>query len=246
VRRNYATATAVPDGPGFAIALDGEPLKTPAGAVMRVPSAALAEAIAEEWNRQDKTVDAKSMPLSQFAATAIDRVSHERQRIVDDLAAYAETDLVCHRAARPLELADRQFRTWQPLLDWLERRHRVRLNATEGIVPAEQAVAAVADVRRILGALDDWGLVSLSIVSQATGSIVIGLAVLDGFLDVERAFAAAALDELYQNERWGTDSKASIRQAAIKRDIADGRRFLELSRRRESERKAVAGRLGEG
>ena len=95
-------------GQGYGVALDGKPVKTPAKRDLIVPNAALAAAIAAEWNAQGDEVRPAQMPLTQIANTAIDRVTPQRAPVVRQIAKYAGTDLVCYRAERPPELAERR------------------------------------------------------------------------------------------------------------------------------------------
>ena len=67
-----------------------------------------------------------------------------------------------------------------------------------------------------------------STISYIAGSLVIALAVAEGHLPADKAFAAAQLDELHQIERWGEDPIATHRHASIKHDIDAGARFLAL------------------
>jgi chaperone required for assembly of F1-ATPase len=56
----------------------------------------------------------------------------------------------------------------------------------------------------------------------------VALAIAEGRLSAEDAFAAAQLDELYQLERWGEDPIAIRRHEGIRQDIGAGARFLAL------------------
>ncbi len=115
-RRAYRTAGVAEADGAFAIVLDGRPVRTPAKAPLAVPSRALAEAIACEWQAQGERVDPDSMPLTRIASIAIDLVAPRRDSVIAEIAKYAGTDLVCYRAERPPELVARQHATWQPLV----------------------------------------------------------------------------------------------------------------------------------
>ena len=73
-RRFWTSARAEPVPGGFTVFLDARPLRTPAKAPLIVPTRALAEAIAAEWNAQGKTIDPHAMPLTRYANSAIDKV----------------------------------------------------------------------------------------------------------------------------------------------------------------------------
>jgi chaperone required for assembly of F1-ATPase len=231
-RRFYREATALADGPPDAlvwrIALDGKVVKTPARNPLGLPTRALAEAIAAEWNAQDAKVKPHSMPLMQIASTAIDRVTPDRDRIVAETAGYAATDLVCYRAEGPDELVARQAAAWDPLIDWLRERYDVSLQTAAGVMAVPQSERALSALARVVAAQDDLRLTALGVITGAAGSLAIGLALLEGRITPEEAAAAAQLDELYQAERWGNDPEAENRRAAQKSDLIAARRFLDL------------------
>ena len=115
-KRFYKTAEAVEAAGEHGIALDGKPVRTPAGHPLAVPRAALASAVAEEWAAQGETIDRETMPLTRLVCTALDLVPERRAEIVAEIAAYAETDLVCYRTDEPPALARRQTAAWEPLV----------------------------------------------------------------------------------------------------------------------------------
>ena len=123
MKRFYKNVDVVPAGGGFGVTLDGKPIKSPAKADFTLPSQALAEAIAAEWDAQADEVVPSTMPLMQLAATAIDKVAPNREVIIDTVAPYGGTDLLCYRAEAPAALAARQAAAWQPLLDWAMTAH---------------------------------------------------------------------------------------------------------------------------
>jgi chaperone required for assembly of F1-ATPase len=227
-KRFYKDAAAVQTAAGWGIALDGKAVKTPARAALTLPTRALAEALAAEWAAQGAKVQPQTMPLMQLVSTALDRVAPDRERIVDETAGYAATDLVCYRADQPPELVARQAAAWDPLLDWLRQRYDVALATASGVIAVPQSAAALAALHRVVAAQDDLRLTALSVMTGAAGSLVIGLALCEGRLDPEQAADAAQLDELFQAERWGIDREAEARRAGQRQDLAQARRLLDL------------------
>ena len=122
MKRFYQTAAVVEAEGGFSVSLDGKPVRTPAKQPLLVPTRALANAIAEEWQAQGDTVNPRSLPLTRLVSIALDLVAPRRDEVVAELTKYAGTDLVCYRAETPPELAARQHATWQPLIDWAALR----------------------------------------------------------------------------------------------------------------------------
>jgi chaperone required for assembly of F1-ATPase len=230
VKRRYRSVEVTETGAGFALSLDGKPMRTPAGHRLATSPRALADAIAEEWRAQGDTVDPRTMPMTQFVATALDRVPGMRESIVQDIAAFAETDLLCHRAEGPPPLIERQALEWQPLLDWAATVLDARLAVCTGVMPMEQPERARAAIRARVEALDDLQLVLLQTLAGATGSIVLALAVLDGRLGWEEAHRLSRLDEDFQIERWGEDPEAAKRRKGVHEDLRQAARLLSLVR----------------
>ena len=62
------------------------------------------------------------------------------------------------------------------------------------------------------------------------GSLVLGLAMLRGWMDSEGLFTAAFLEELWQAKKWGSDREAEDRRAMIRGELDQAHRFLGLLR----------------
>ena len=228
MKRFWKSAEAVAAGGGWAVELDGKPLRTPARASLVVPSKALAAAIAGEWNAVEETVDPRAMPLTGLANAAIDRVAPDPQAFAAGLARYAESDLACYRAEFPRELAARQEEEWDALLNWARRRFDVDFATTCGIVHVDQPPATVSRLAHAVAALDPFRLAGLSPLVTIGGSLVAALAVHEGALAPDEAWAAVTVDERWQAKQWGTDAEAEAALEHRRRDFFAAARFLEL------------------
>jgi len=230
MKRFYQKAEPAKRAGGYAITLDGKPIKTPGRRDLLVPSEALAAAIAEEWNAQATEVRAAKMPLTRFATTTVDRVATQRDAIIRQTANYAGTDLVCYRATHPPELAARQQAVWQPLIDWAVLRYDAPLVVTSGVIPKSQSEESLRAFASAVAEHDDFALTALHVATAACGSLVIGLALTQGHLDAEGAFAVSQLEESFQIEAWGEDAEQAARRRALAADIQAAARFLSLLR----------------
>lgn len=212
---------------------DDRPLRTPEGKDVVVASQPLAEAIAGEMRAQAaaKALDIAGLPNLRLAATAIDRVAPARDLNIDAIAAYGETELLCYRAEHPADLVERQHAVWQPLLDWVAARFNAPLGNTAGIMPQRQPAASLTALRAAIAGYDDDLLAALAFAVQTSGSLVVGLAMVEGRLDAEQAFAVAELDETYQIEQWGEDAEATQRRANRRKDLTQVASFIALLRR---------------
>ncbi|HUH83126.1 MAG TPA: ATP12 family protein [Stellaceae bacterium] len=230
MKRFYAAVAAHPAERGFGVSLDGKPLRTPAKAVLVVPTRALAEAIAAEWRDQSGEVKLDALPLTRLASTALDLVAQRQPAVVAEIARYAGTDLVCYRAEHPPELIERQHVLWQPLLDWATLRYDAPLLVTAGVLPVVQPPESLAAYAAAVAAYAPLELAALHLATAVCGSLVVALALIEGRLDTDAAFAAAELDQSFEIERWGEDAEQTQRRAALKEDIALAERFIGLLR----------------
>lgn len=226
MKRFYEHAGVMQDEDGVAVILDGKTVKTPARRLLVLPNESIAKAVAREWAAQGETIDPDTMPLMRLAATAIDRVSDNRAAVVDEIAAYGETDLVCYRTAEPDDLKARQAENWQPLLDWCADQLGARLAITEGVIAAPQESYAIAALRRAVDGYDSMSLAALHSIATATSSLVIALALAEGHMDAETSWRVSRVDESFQAEHWGVDEETLAQAGRLRATLFAAARFL--------------------
>jgi len=227
MKRFYKQASVTPD---LGIALDGRPVRTPGRLPLTLPTAALAEAVAGEWQAQGEEIVPQAMPLTGLANAAIERIAPDTAAFAAGLAAYAETELLCYRADAPPALVARQADIWDPVLGWAQARYDVGFVLVEGIVHRPQPPETLARLSAAIAARSAFELAALSQIVTISGSLVIALAVLEGELDPDPAFDAGHLDELWQAEQWGEDDFALDQRAARRADFLAACTFLRLLR----------------
>ena len=225
MKRFYTAATV---GDANEILLDGRPVRTPGRAPLALPTASLAAAIADEWNGQGETIDPRTMPLTGLANAAIDRIAPARESFATGLAAYGESDLLCYRAEGPAPLVARQTEHWDPLLAWARDRYAIAFEVATGIVHRPQPAETVARLAAVVATRDPFALAGLSPLVTVSGSLLVALALAEGAVRLDAAWAAAALDEQWQAEQWGEDAEAAKALAGRRAEFAAAARFLSL------------------
>ena len=228
MKRFWKAADVERQADGWAVKLDGKPLRTPARAKLVVPNEALARAIADEWSAIEVRVEPRALPLTGLANAAIDRVAPDPASFAADLSKYAEADLACYRAEGPAELCRWQSESWDALLGWARRRFDIDFATTSGIVHVPQPQATVQRLSHAVAALDPFRLAGLSPLVTVGGSLVAALAVLGGALTVDDAWHAVSIDERWQLEQWGSDAEAELALENRRRDFFAAATFLEL------------------
>ena len=233
MKRFWDNASAVPEPGGFRVLLDGRPVRLPGGAPLLVQSPALAAAIAAEWaaagGAKGGEMTPADIPLTRLAGTAQERIAPDPAPMVEGLAQYAESDLLCYRA-EDRRLAAIQAAEWQPLLDWAALAHDAPLRVTTGLMPVPQDPAALTALRRAVAAQDPIALTALGVLVPGFGSLVLALAVVQGRLEAAEAHRLSILDESYQEDFWGTEAETAARRARIAAEVAQAARLLALAR----------------
>ena len=218
---------------GFEVLLDGRPMRLPGGPSLRLHSAALAGAVAAEWQEaggaKGGEMSLDSVPLTRLAGTAQERVARDPGASVAGLVRFGEADLLCYRAERPEALVESQSRSWDPLLDWAADTLGARLRVTAGVIHVPQPEPALAALTRAVAGFGADGLAGLGIAVPALGSLVLGLALALGRLDAVAAAALGTLDERHQIEAWGHDEEAARRLDLIVAEVALAARFMALA-----------------
>ena len=224
-KRFYRSVAIANHECGFSIQLDGKDVRSPAGRMLHLPSVALAEAIAKEWEAQKDKIDPSSMPLFSLAVTVVDRVTPQRDATITELSSYGGNDLLCYRDDQD-DLAIRQHEQWQPWLDHLAKNCSIHLQIGTGIMPIFQPDAVKFIL--LIAAYDNWRLGMLHRATSLSGSLVLGLVFVDLMIDIDQMFALSFLDELWQNEKWGKDFEALDRHAFLRTELQDILCFLSL------------------
>lgn len=219
MKRFYKDASVAARDGGFAVLLDGKPVKTPAGNALLLPTEKLASAIAAEWRGQGEEIVATSMPLLRLANTVIDGVAANRDEVIGAILRFGENDLICYRAHQPPELLARQAAGWDPLLDWVAEKHGANMRVAAGLTHIDQPPESLAALRQALGNFDAFTLGALHVIASITGSTVLALAVADGLLSGTQAFELSRIDETYQAEKWGEDAEAAKRATALAHEL---------------------------
>jgi chaperone required for assembly of F1-ATPase len=228
MKRFYDEAAVRAAAGGHEVLLDARPVKTPAKNPLLLPTPALAEAVAAEWNRQGDKVDPRSMPLTGLANAAIDRVAPDPEGFAAGLARYGESDLLYYRAEGPDSLVERQRQLWDPILAWARRRYDVDFETTEGILHRPQPPATIARLGHEMAVRGPFELAALAPLVTISGSLVIALALAEEAIAPDEAWAAATLDEAWQAEQWGEDEEAAARMANRRAEFDAAMQFLAL------------------
>jgi len=214
-KRFYKDVAVIAEDGGFAVKLDGRNVRSPKGGRLLVPTRALAEMVAAEWDAQQVHIEIAAMHITRLVFTAIEAVPQAREATAAQVAQYAASDLLCYFSEDRNSLHERQVAGWEPVLRRAEQELALVFQRATGIVHAEQPQETLAKVEALALALDDFALTGVAFGTPLFGSAILALALQRGWLTGEEAWSLSRIDEAYQEEKWGIDEEAAERTARL-------------------------------
>jgi len=229
LKKFYKIAEAGTAPGGYVIRLDGKPVKTPLKKTLLLESKALADAVAEEWSRQEGDIKPAAMPLTQLANTMTDKAKgDDRAEMNRQLVEYGGSDLVCYFATHPADLVKLHQAHWTPLTAWMKEKYGIAFETVSGIRYHNQPQDSVDKLKNLVEGLGAVDFTVLQAAAATIGSVVIALALLERKLSPDAAYQAACVDEIYQLTTWGQDAEAQKRLDIIQSELKVIARFRDL------------------
>lgn len=231
MKRFYKMVSTRDEPGGYAICLDGKPVKTPARHLLIAPHEKLAEALMAEWAAQEVEIKLESMPLTQLLNTQIDKIAQDRGGMETLVLKFLDTDLLCYRCEDPPEVADAQNKHWNPWLDWFEKTFGDRLETTAGLAALKHPAAVHEKVAAHVRGLSDAHFTVLQMVVPLAGSLVLGLAFTAQAATPDQVMDAIFTEEnykavLYREDQYGPDPLTEKKRVAARRDLEGAASYL--------------------
>jgi chaperone required for assembly of F1-ATPase len=228
-KRFWKDATVVEEAGGHTVALDGRVVRTPAKAPLILPTRAMAEEVAREWDAQGDVIEPLKMPFTRSANAAIDKVTVQHAEVAEMLASYGDSDLICYRASDPQGLVERQNAGWDPLVDWSATHLKAPLQVYVGVMHASQPEASLATLSKRVHGFDPFQLTAFHDLVSLSGSLVVGFAVTEGRAGAAEMWDISRIDEVWQIEQWGADEEAEAMAAQKRQAFLHAEAFFRLS-----------------
>ena len=147
-------------------------------------------------------------------------MQEERLKETQEQIAFAAADTVCFFAPFPEDLRKMQQREWKPVVDWVNA-NGCDFKISEGLDVQSLSERTKKFLEKTLNALSDEAFWAFCAVSGGCRSVILALAVLDGFMTAERAFDLSILEEKFQNNVWSEDQDALSAREGRKQDVLE-------------------------
>lgn len=224
-KRFWKTVSVVSEDGLFEPRLDGRSIRLPQGSVLAVRSPVLAETIAGEWGQiaEGASFTPEFLPLTRIAGTMIERIMPDPHAARDILLGLGVDDGLCYCEDGIGPVAEQAF-------TWLSG-YGINPSVTDGLMPVVQPEGYTDALAQLLAARDDLDLAVLGVLAQATGSLLLSLAVVGGAVSLVDAVLWANNDEKSQLATWGQDDELVRTMENREKDILDAGLFLTLGRK---------------
>ncbi len=239
MKRFYKMVTTHKTPNGWAVHLDGKPVKAPSRNELLASNDALAQEIAKEWMAQIDTIKPDTMPLTQILSTQIDQVRHQRADMQRSVVKYFDTDLLCYRVDPAIsnhteEQAKRQVALWDCWLEWFAQKFGFELQTTTSLAALTHPPESHKAIQDHVDKLDEAQFTVLQMLVPLTGSLILSMAFIENALSAKDIFDASHIeehykDEIYNAEFYGRDPLQDKKEAVTKRDLEAAALFLKLS-----------------
>ena len=224
MKRFYKLVSHEKKPEGYAILLDGRTVKTKSGAALNAQNEQVATEIVREWAQQGEKINPDNMPFTQILSTRIDQIPKKREAMNKAVPKYLDTDLICYPAENPQELYDLQERHWAAWRDWIAKRFGHSLQVTTGLRALKQPPELHKTIAAHVEAMNDDIFALLQVAVPISGSLALGLALIEGKAEADEVFKACFVEEHYKDEfylvdEYGRDPLSEHKQRVCLRDL---------------------------
>ena len=193
----------------YNLLLDGKTVKTPLGEPLQFASELIASAVSTEWKHQEEFVVPNTMPMSSMTMTYIDIDSKmDRQDKLAQFNRFLMTDTIRFpQEDRNSALSKEQAMAWEPVIGFFKSKYGIQISQSEsgfGVPPgSDEEIKLVNEMILSENRYDGLRLTILETAAKYLKSGSVGIALLEGALNPERAFQAAYVEEIVQRREWG-------------------------------------------
>ena len=220
MKKNWKTVKVKEkSGNSYEVLLDNNILRTPLKNKLIIPNAKIAEEICNEWNQKTKFLNTDKMIFYGIISTSIDKIYNNRKQYIDDILYFVDTDLVCYRASKPIDLVKWQSKNWDPIISKVESYINNKIQVFKGIMPSKQDKEIHIKITSLLTKFSDLEIAVLHRITNITGSVFLTLCVLKNDKIKKNIFELSYLDELWQAKNWGYEEEASKNRKNIKKEL---------------------------
>ena len=133
---------------------------------------------------------------------AKDKIQVDKQKYIEEVLKYINTDLICYWENKPDDLYALQLDNWNSQLKKL-RKEELNFDYTFNIIPIKQNKYSIELLKNKLTLLDDIMLSCLLIVTKTTSSLLLSYLFTTNRIKPIDLYKNTYLHEIWQSKKWG-------------------------------------------
>ena len=181
--------------------INNKEIKTPENALFNFKVKTFPELMVKEI----KSLNLKKLNQSLYYnifSLAKDKIFIDKQKYIDEVMKYINTDLICYWENKPEDLHALQVDNWRKQLKKL-KDEELKFDYTYNILPIKQKDSSIKLLKNKLIQLDDIILACLLIVTKTTSSLLLSYLFTTNRIKPIDLYKNTYLHEIWQSNKWG-------------------------------------------
>ncbi len=133
---------------------------------------------------------------------AKDKILVDKQKYIEEVLKYINTDLICYWENKPDDLYTLQLDNWNSQLKKL-KKEELNFDYTLNITPIKQNKSSIVLLKKKLIQLDDIILSCLLIITKITSSVLLSYLFITNRIKPIDLYNNTYLHEIWQSKKWG-------------------------------------------
>ena len=133
---------------------------------------------------------------------AKDKIQVDKQKYIEEVLKYINTDLICYWENKPDDLYTLQLDNWNSQLKKL-KKEELNFDYTFNITPIKQNKSSIVLLKKKLIQLDDIILSCLLIMTKITSSVLLSYLFITNRIKPIDLYNNTYLHEIWQSKKWG-------------------------------------------
>lgn len=163
--------------------------------------------------------------MNTFKTNMLEIEKH-RDEVIEKLVQFSMTDTLMFWGNEK-DLIEEQEQAWTPILKWCEKTLSTHIETTNTLNVPETTIESGYRVKNFLYSLSSQELTVFYKSALLMKSVMLAMAFTKKFITAEQAFKAAYLEEIWQNQSWGTTEETEKQREALKTELYELAEFLD-------------------
>ena len=133
---------------------------------------------------------------------AKDKIQVDKQKYIEEVLKYINTDLICYWENKPDDLYTLQLDNWNSQLKKL-KKEELNFDYTFNITPIKQNKSSIVLLKKKLIQFDDIILSCLLIITKITSSVLLSYLFITNRIKPIDLYNNTYLHEIWQSKKWG-------------------------------------------